>query len=160
MTIPTSAQDWINQTDGEVVRLPSGMSASLRNVDVLDLLLEDGSVPDILIQLAAGAQGGFEAMSPQQQIEMLNQMKPFLDRLCRASFVAPRLGETDDPESNQIAVSRVSIVDKLFIFREKFGGLQALAGAFPAQPDGDVVTPQSSEDLRAAAKQSFRDSPG
>jgi len=139
----------MQRVEGEPVQLPSGFVAKLRRLDPISMLAPDGSLPDSLLDIADQAsneQGGIAS-----QLESYIKMKPVLDRLVKATFVTPIVGDEPDPENGQISLDAVSMADKLFVMSWVFGEMNNLALSFPEKPDGNLGTVSDSEGIRAAA---------
>jgi hypothetical protein len=146
----TSAAEWIAKSEGEWHTLPSGNEAKLRQIDVVDMLSEGGDVPDLLRDLSDATESESDGLV--DQLQSYQKAKPLLDKIAKAAFVSPVVGDVADPANNQIGLMHVSSVDKLYVFRLVFGGAQALAQMFPEEQNGEVAAAQRSQDLRAAAQ--------
>lgn len=143
---------WINRAVGELRQLPSGNVARLKPMDVLEIILSDGGVPDALNEFT-GAQD-FETMSQTEQAAMLSKLLPMINRITAAAFVEPRvlLDGEPDPAQGEIGIQHVDMADRLFVFKEMFGGATNLARMFSGEPGGEMDAVPDVQNVRTAAK--------
>jgi len=136
-----SIDSWFD--DYETVTLPSGKKAGLRQVDILHILSDDGSIPNFLLDQIAGQINGDEAPSsdipdePNISLEDLQGIQKMLDRLVQACWAYPPV--SDDPKKIEareaIAISMISLTDKMSLLTWAMGGATAFqkAGDFLAE---------------------------
>lgn len=141
---------------GEVVQLPSGFVARLKRPDVIELILDDGKVPDVLMPLIFGQQvkPGRQPNTEEITPEMLELLVPTLKKMTKACFVEPRISDT--PDENSIGVEDVPFADKLWVFQWAIGGQGQTAATFPQKSGGNVVTVPASANGRPKTKQPAR----
>lgn len=150
---PVSA--WLN--DYDPVRLPSGKVVGLRSVDILSLILEDGSAPNFLTQFVEGHMSAVRMDKngmPEMDGDDMKRFVVVINKIARACFANPPI--VDDMEAVQrgegILLSMISMEDKSALIPWGMGGQAAIDNAsrfFEQQKSGSVtvlpVTGVSSE---------------
>lgn len=149
--IVTSPSQW---KQGEVVQLPSGCVARLKRPDVIDLIMDNGKVPDVLMPLIFGNKGVKQGRQPNADEitpDMLEMLLPTLRKMVKACFVEPRV--MDEPDDNSIGVDDVAFADKLWVFQWAIGGQAQVAAGFPKQSARNMVAlPNGAHDEPEAVK--------
>lgn len=151
------------------VRLPSGLEAEMRKPDMLELMLEDGNVPDSLLDAAmtgnqqsafvmegeshmrdSGNDGSLiSMMRDKEQARLLVELR---NRAVLAAMVAPRVVLADADYEETVLLSDIEFQDKMFIMSWAMGGgdqqfAQAQTFLAPVQVAG-VDAAQGSEGIR------------
>ncbi len=128
----TSVSAWLE--DYDIITLPSGKVVGLRPVDMLSLILEDGSAPNFLIQFVQGhmenvpmnAQG-----QPEMDVKEMRDLLTLLNKVARVCFADPII--VDDMEAVQrgegILLSMISLEDKMALLPWGMGGQSAVDSA-------------------------------
>jgi hypothetical protein len=132
----------------EIVQLPSGRAARLKEPDLLDMLAQDGDVRQMFLgfMVAIEKQGpaptteAGKEMSMEAVINMMGDFGPFLNLLVRASFVEPQVAERADYARGVIALGDIGLDDKLFVLTRAMAAFQTLKSIVP-QPKGAVGAP-------------------
>jgi len=107
------------QTTSQVT-LPSGNEVTLRQVDVLSILSENGDVPNFLLDIMNGGGKGEVKVT-----DMLAAI-PLLNRIARLCLVTPRIAEDEDTGDGGISIHQVVMYDKLAIMMWCMGGEAAI----------------------------------
>lgn len=118
---PLSA--WV---DGEVVEMPSRRFMRLRQLDVMDVLTPDGSVPNFLLPLLSGQRSQVETTAE----DMLN-LAPLLKRVAEQSVVEPKIVQTMEQVNagEGILLSMIPMNDKMAMLNYAMGGAAAVQQA-------------------------------
>jgi len=145
----TSAAEWREPREkGFTVTLPSGNVARIRPV-ALDVMIRDGSLPDLLSPIAAKALWTETDVEQIGEIaELATGMAELFGQVCKAAFMEPRVVENvEDLGEGEIALSDVAFDDKAFVFQlaiqpaqilRKFCEQQARAMESPRAGDSDA----------------------
>ena len=149
----TSASQW---KQGEVVQLPSGKVAKLKKPDVLDLIMQDGKVPDALAPLIFSNPNADLSKLGQVELtpEVLTALIPTLNRMVKACFMEPRVA--DNPGEDEISVGDVDFKDKLYLFQWALGGEGQAATTFPQKQAGSVAGVQSGNGVQRSPQPATR----
>lgn len=140
---------WLTQ--GELVKLPSGKQARLRQVDALSLMDDEGALSNLFMgqiarhmnpdakpdsQPATVAESGVEL-----KLSDLRASIPMLNRVCKAAFIEPAIVDTQAAfEAGQgILPEHIAIMDKMSVFSWAIGGRQALDSTRFLQQSRDTV---------------------
>jgi len=126
------------------VQLPSqagtGKAVLLRKPNIIDLIDQDGSVPDPLTEMMLSSISG----RPQKEINLDAQRLPGLlkavDRIAVACFVQPKLWYEDDGDDAHVPVAWVPLEDKMFVASWALGREYQPAAAFPESSDERLGT--------------------
>lgn len=117
----TGAAEWrAPREKGFVVTLSSGNIARIRPV-ALDVMLQDGSLPDLLSPLAA------KALWTETDVEQIGEMSELaagmaalFGQVCKAAFMNPRvveLAEGEELGENEIMLADIDFRDKGEVFQ-------------------------------------------
>lgn len=115
----TAASKWREPREkGFVVTLPSGHVARIRPV-ALDVMIQDGSLPDLLSPIAAKALWTETNVEEIANVaEMATGMSELFGVVCKATFIEPRVvNDMEDLDDDEIALADVSFDDKSFVFQ-------------------------------------------
>ena len=124
----TRAQEWKRT---EEMTLPSGNTAVLRRVALIDLMVQ-GGIPDTLSPLAVEV-----ATKTQMRLEAgdLRQYEAIVNIVVKAAMVEPKAADQGGPDC--LAVREIDWLDRLEIFRWANGAttvLRPFRGKGPAKP--------------------------
>jgi hypothetical protein len=116
---PKEVSDISAWIDGEIVTLPSNRNYKIRQLDVLDVLAPDGTIPNFLLPLLSNQQKEAEVSAE----EML-KIAPLLNRVAEQSMVEPKIVKTMDEVNGRMGVllSMVPMQDKLAMLSYAMGG--------------------------------------
>ena len=100
------------------LELPSGLTATVRDVDITDLALT-GRIPNSLMDVFVSAaeqksEADAEKMAGDAIAKNAADFGRMLDAVTRAAFVSPRIGDVADDET--VTVDEIPMGDKLFLF--------------------------------------------
>lgn len=118
--------------EGELVRLPSGNIARLRNVRPVKLML-NGEIPDALTPIVASMLSGDDGkkaageLSPEKLIEASNALT---EAVCREAFVEPRIVENPTAD-DEICMDDLENRDAEFVMNLLYTPVGVLAKSFP-----------------------------
>ena len=142
--IPTTIAAWRQQAAPTPVELPSGNTALLRRVSILELATS-GAIPSTLIVKASEIKKGGKDWSsvlsdPEELGELMGMIKPVVI----AAFVEPKVALVADDK--HLGVDEIDPADQLAVFQYCNRGAVALRpfrresqeGVEPAQPGEDV----------------------
>lgn len=122
--------------------LPSGNIARIRPV-ALDVMIQDGSLPDLLSPLAAKSLWAETDIEEIGKIgELAAGMAELFGYVCRASFIEPRIGDGEDLSEGEISLSDVTFDDKAFVFQLAIQPTQVLR-KFCEQQARNVESPRA-----------------
>jgi len=110
-------------SDGELIELPSGKVMRLRQLDVLSVIGEDGSVPNFLLPLLSR-----QKSSAEPNPEDILKMGPLLNKVALQSVVEPAIVNTMDQvkAGEGILLSMISMEDKMTLLSYAMGGAAAI----------------------------------
>lgn len=143
----TSAKVWREPREkGFVVTLPSGNVARMRPV-ALDVMIQDGTLPDLLSPIAAKALWTETDVEKIGEIaELATGMAELFGQVCKGAFLNPRIvDDVEDLGEGEIALADVSFDDKAFIFQLAIQPAQILR-KFCEQQARDVESPRAGGD--------------
>ena len=145
MATKSTKGTWKPQT--EYVTLPSGQQPRIRRIDVISLIMEDGNVPDNVMNLITSG-GDLTELKGEDTTAFVRLM----NETCRQVFVEPRIVDNPDYDSNEIRVTDVEFRDKLYLWQHLMGGATQQVARFPEEqnPSGDAAPAR--EILREAAE--------
>lgn len=150
----TPASNWKRQT--EVRLLPSGNAVELRRPSVVDTIMTDGALPE---GMAAVIMEGFFTRNNAEwkpKPEDMPALAALMAKLCRASFVNPRIvddGIEPDYNANEIALADVSDVDRRAVLNWVLGGGEAQAVTpFPQKQMAGVASVPNGKTVRAKTR--------
>lgn len=96
------------------IELPSGLSATVRDVTMTDLLLT-GKLPASFVDLAEdSAKSGNSSFDLKQIAKSGDEFRAMLDELIRIALVSPLIGENADDE--HITLEELPNDDKMAVF--------------------------------------------
>ena len=136
--------------DGTIVTLPSGNVCKLRPV-ALDVLLKNGTLPDLLSPIAAKAlwiETNTEAIG--DQAEMAKGFADLANIVTAAAMLEPRVVEVAEAD-DEVTLDDIEFADKIAIFQLATGGSTVLR-KFHEQQNTDVSPTRDSENIRAEAE--------
>lgn len=112
--------------DGEVVTLPSGRNMRLRQLDVMDVLALDGSIPNFLLPMLSG-----KGQKTETTTEDMLRLAPILKRVAEQSVVEPRIVSTiaEVNAGEGILLSMIPMGDKMAMLTFAMGGTAAVDAA-------------------------------
>lgn len=134
----------------------------VQEIDVLSMIVADGSIPDTLQHFLKGKfiEGGAKVAVDSAEIasgelwEQLPELVPFINTVCRASLVKPRIVDTIEDANAEILISMLPLPDRMAIFSwvfDQMGDLEAL-NSFRGEQPGSVFTGRDGATLRNAAE--------
>lgn len=154
--------------DYEIVTLPSGKPAGLRQVDILYILSDDGDIPNFLLDQIGGHISGVRASAEeapeehQMSMDDLKGIQKLLDKLVLACWASPPV--SNDPakvESREaISTSMISLGDKMALFTWAMGGATAFekAGDFLKEQAENLESVQAGGEIRLPTKPATQNS--
>lgn len=106
--------------------MPSRRFMRLRQLDVMDVLTPDGSVPNFLLPLLSGQRSQVETTAE----DMLN-LAPLLKRVAEQSVVEPKIVQTMEQVNagEGILLSMIPMNDKMAMLNYAMGGAAAVQQA-------------------------------
>lgn len=143
----TSARVWREPREkGFVVTLPSGNVARMRPV-ALDVMIQDGTLPDLLSPIAA------KALWTETEVEKIGEigelavgMAELFGQVCKSAFLEPCIvDDVEDLGDGEIALADVSFDDKAFVFQLAIQPAQILR-KFCEQQARNVESPHAGGD--------------
>lgn len=143
----TSASAWREPREkGFVVTLPSGNAARIRPV-ALDVMIQDGTLPDLLSPIAAKSLWTETDIEEIGKVaELATGMAELFGQVCKAAFLDPRVVESDEGlGEGEIALADVSFDDKAFVFQLAIQSAQILR-TFCEQQARNVESTRTSGD--------------
>lgn len=146
--------EWVQQT--EIVTLPSGRTAELRRPDLVNLIGEEGNVPNVLANLVlSGIQNGTTTIEVKD-VETFREILKALNVIAKAAFVFPEL--SDDPECSApfVHVGKVPMNDKGWVFAWALGAQYQPAASFRQEPGGRVGFVPTGQNVRGKTKRPVR----
>jgi len=143
--VPTSASDWAPKT--VVKQLPSGKIAELQPVG-LDFFINMDHIPDSLtptiLEMFNPSDNKVFAIDTKT-IEGIKKTRDFLDLLCIACFVTPKVVDSNpDYVNGEISVRDISLIDKEAVM-EFFNAPATALTSFREKQTDDVVSLDGSE---------------
>ncbi len=134
----------------------------VQEIDVLSMVVSDGSIPDTLQQYLKGKfiEGGSSMAVEATEVasedlwEQLPVLVPFIDAVCRAALVKPKIVETIENPNDEILISMLPLPDRMVIFTwvfDQMGEMQALV-SFRGEQSGSVFTGRDGAEIRDAAE--------
>jgi hypothetical protein len=153
----TPASEWRKpREEGYLVELPSGRMARLGQVDLSSLLLK-GDIPDFLTPTVSELLFGTvteeqfnEDFSPEQMLARGKGYLEFINAICKASFIEPRIAN-GSPGEGEIAIEDVPLDDRSFVFSIAIHGVEVLR-SFRVGQEEAVEPVRDSEDEPDEAK--------
>lgn len=131
----TAAAAFRRAAGTQLVMLPSGITVRLRKPDVIALIAEDGSIPDVLSGIALG--GLALPKRPEQQFKAddVRALFGLINPITRAAFVEPRIVDKDEAElaDDEILLEHVQFNDKTFVLTWALGADGKTASRFPGK---------------------------
>ena len=154
----TPASEWRKpRVEGYLVELPSGHRARIGPVD-LSILLLKGDIPDLLTPLATriifegvDEEEMDQQFSIDQVLDRAGETMDFINTICRAAFIEPRIVR-EDPGEGEILIEDVCIDDRSHVFSIAIHGARVLQ-SFRVGQEGAVEPPRDSEDEPDEAEQ-------
>jgi hypothetical protein len=141
---PTPASAWRKT---ELLTLPSGNVARVKDPDVISMISEDGEVPPIFLALAKGGKNAEKELGLAEIADMM----PLLNRVATAALLEPRIAEQPQGEG-EIALSDLTTVDKFGIFHWTMEAFSKLKN-FRSQPTLTLATlPDGTSDLPKSSR--------
>jgi len=130
----TPANEWRKARE-TALKLPSGKTILAKRPDPIDLVLQDGVIPDSLAQLIVEQIGGSTNSQWKPSREEVGKIGHMMNTVAKAVFVYPEIVESD-PGEGQITIDDVSADDKMFLLNWALGmgGATASAARFPKKP--------------------------
>lgn len=109
---------------GEVVKMPSERFMRLRQLDVMEVLAPDGSVPNFMLPLLTGK----KREKAETSAEDMLQLAPVLKRVAEQCVVEPKIVSTmEEVEAGKgILISMIPMNDKLAMLNYAMGGAAAV----------------------------------
>lgn len=134
----------------------------VQEIDVLSMIVSDGSIPDTLQHFLKGKfiEGGSSIAVESAEVasgelwEQLPELVPFIDIVCRAALVKPRIVDAIENPSDEILISMLPLPDRMAIFSwvfDQMGDIEALQ-SFRGEQPGSVFTGRDGATLRDAAE--------
>jgi len=134
----------------------------VQEIDVLSMIVGDGSIPDTLQHFLRGKfiEGGasLQVESTEEAAgdlwEQLPELVPFIDIVCTAALVKPRVVDTIENSHDEILISMLPLPDRMAIFSwvfEQMGEMESLV-SFRGEQSGSVFTGRDGATLLDAAK--------
>ena len=172
--VVTPASEWVQ---GELVQLPSGRVARLQEPDLLDMLDEDGTVPDILTAIAMkkkdiagrvqglmdGAQNNEIAVDAEFIVDAIlvvggiaPTVTPLVRLIIQASFMEPKVVLKDPNRAKgEIALNDIKRIDQLFVAQR---AIEPFLSTFftREKPIGTVATVPNSNGNREESQSTHR----
>jgi len=149
----TSATEWREAREvGFVVTLPSGNAARIRPV-AMDVMIQDGTLPDLLSPLAAKSLWTeMDTKFIGDTAELAIGMAELFGQVCKAAFLEPRVvDDAEDLGDGEIALEDVSFDDKGYVFQLAIQSAQVLR-KFCEQQAGNVEPTHTSDDDEPATE--------
>lgn len=145
----TSAAAWREPREkGFVVTLQSGNTARIRPV-ALDIMIQDGSLPDLLSSLAAKALWTETDIAEIGKVdELAIGMAELFGQVCKAAFLNPRvvdLAEGEELGEDEITLADIDFYDKTEVFQLAISPAQVLS-KFCEKQARDVESPRTGDD--------------
>ncbi len=152
---PTQAAAWRRPGDQtEVIALPSGNSASIRQPDLLDLFANDASLSahtEKVAEIIGMASGGLTAAAMLKGGN-LPSLYAMTGAVCRAVFVEPVITpEGVEPDETQIALDWLPFKDRMAVFTHIAGEADETL-PFPETPGGDGPAGPTEPEVREDAE--------
>lgn len=145
----------------------------VQEIDVLAMVVvKDGSIPDTLQHFlqdkfiepgkaiatkAPKTKAKAKAQEKAEKAELWKQLPdlvPFVDIVCRAALVKPRIVDTIEDASAEILISMLPLTDRMMIFEwafDQMGDLESL-NSFRGEQSGSVFAGRDGATLRDAAE--------
>jgi|GEM_PF-2552111 len=145
---PISA--WVEEY--EIVHLPYAQkNVGLRKVDVMDILMGDGQIPNVLLSMIQGDITPTQTQNVQMEGDDFKRFRELLDKLARACFANPPIVDTMEEvqEGKGILSSMIPFNDKSLLIAYCMGGRAQFENAtkFLEQQEGSVVAVQPSDNI-------------
>ncbi len=151
-TQATNLSDWRRQSEGELFTLPSGNTARLRRVHVLDLV-KLGRVPDALTGLVAQM---IDTKNPSIQVTLkdLERYVEVINLVCIAAFAEPKVAA--QPSEDALGVEELTFLDRSAVFEWCHVETRRLE-PFRAKPGRAVAAAQPGDGVRETAERAAGD---
>lgn len=123
MTIVTSGKEWRKKArEGELIDLPSGNTARVRNVPISLFFTQAPSMNNSLMSVVGEFINRKESDDQKKAIENLIEAKAkeffeFVDVVCKLAFVSPRIVEGEPQGDDEIGVSDLDDADKMAVIQ-------------------------------------------
>ena len=135
----------------------------VQEIDVLSMIVKkDGSIPDTLQHflkskfIEGGSKVAVESAAAKSEDlwEQLPDLVPFIDMVCEAALVKPRIVNTIEDASAEILISMLPLPDRMAIFSwvfDQMGDLEAL-NSFRGEQSGSVFAGRDGATIRDTAE--------
>lgn len=130
----TPASEWRKARETQL-QLPSGKTILAKRPDPIDLVLQDGVIPDSLAQLIVEQIGGSPNTQWKPTRQEVGKIGHMMNTVAKAVFLYPEIVD-GNPGEGQILIEDVSADDKMFLLNWALGvgGATASAARFPKKP--------------------------
>ncbi len=144
----------------------------VQEIDVLSMIVTDGSIPDTLQRSlqdkfiepgkaaaikAPKTKAKAKAQAKEEQAELWKQLPdlvPFVDTVCKAALVKPKIVDTIEDASTEILINMLPLADRMMVFEwvfDQMGDLEAL-NSFRGEQSGSVFAGRDGATIRDTAE--------
>jgi hypothetical protein len=113
--VATTIQEWREKNQPQEVELPSGNTALLRKVNLLELAIA-GSIPTTLIVRAQDIKAGKEDWgNVMSDPDRLAEISSLIAPVVLAAFVEPAVAK--EPDAEHLGIEEISMQDRMAVFQ-------------------------------------------
>lgn len=144
----------------------------VQEIDVLSMIVSDGSIPDTLQSFlrekfiegekpvaikSAKTKAKVKAQEQAEAAELWKQMPelvPFVDIVCTAALLKPRIVDAIENPHDEILIGMLPLPDRMIVFEwvfEQMGEMEALV-SFRGEQSGSVFTGRDGAEVRDTAE--------